>query len=74
MHVPEISERYGLLLEVYLRGCGGHIVELLKQDQIQKNLVRTANLIKDVKRKDVLLAELEKTKFPAKFQLPLNPK
>lgn len=77
MHVPEISERYGLLLEVYLRGCGGHMAELQKQNQVQKNLIRTANLIKGLKeqeRKDVLLAELEKIKFPSKFQLPLNPK
>ena len=31
MHVPEISERFGLLLETYLRGCGNQLEELLKQ-------------------------------------------
>lgn len=31
MHVQEISERYGLLLEAYLRGCGQHRAELNKQ-------------------------------------------
>lgn len=77
MHVPEISERYGLLLEVYLRGCGGHMAELQKQNQVLKHLVRTANLIKGLKeneRKETMHAELEKIKFPQKFQLPLNPK
>jgi phosphatidylinositol kinase/protein kinase (PI-3 family) len=77
MDVPEISERYGLLLEVYLRGCGSHMAELLKQNQVLKHLVRAANLIKNLKeneRKESMLSELEKIKFPAKFQLPLNPK
>lgn len=53
------------------------MAELQKQDQVLKNLVRVANLIKglkDVERKESMLAELEKIKFPPKFQLPLNPK
>jgi len=78
MHVPEISERYGLLLEAYLRGCGGHMAELQKQNEVMKNLVRVANLIKkdlkDTERKEYLLQELDKVRFPAKFQLPLNPR
>jgi hypothetical protein len=77
MHVPEISERYGLLLEVYLRGCGGHMAEIQKQDQVLKHLVRAANLIKglkDFERKESMITELDKIKFPSKFQLPLNPK
>jgi hypothetical protein len=77
MHVPEISDRYGLLLEVYLRGCEGHMAELQKQNQVLKHLVRAANLIKGLKeheRRDSMIAELEKIKFPSKFQLPLNPK
>jgi phosphatidylinositol-4,5-bisphosphate 3-kinase len=77
MHVPEISERYGLLLEVYLRGCGNHMPELQKQNQVLKHLVRTANLIKGLKeseRKDSMIQELDRIKFPQKFQLPLNPK
>lgn len=77
MHVREISERYGLLLEAYLRGCGPHMTELQKQNEVMKNLVRVANIIKPIKdceRRDVLLAELDKVKFPQKFQLPLNPR
>eukprot|EP01113_Clastostelium_recurvatum_P028422 TRINITY_DN3438_c0_g1_i4.p1 TRINITY_DN3438_c0_g1~~TRINITY_DN3438_c0_g1_i4.p1 ORF type:complete len:1453 (-),score=442.67 TRINITY_DN3438_c0_g1_i4:115-3945(-) len=77
MHVPEISERFGLMLEAYLRGCGGHREELGRQNEVLKSLVRVANLIKPLKddiRKPTMLAELEKVKFPARFQLPLNPR
>lgn len=34
MHVPTITERYGLLLEAYLRGCGTHRQELKKQEEV----------------------------------------
>ena len=34
MHVPEISERYGLLLEAYLRGCGDNRNELIRQMEV----------------------------------------
>lgn len=34
MHVPTITERYGLLLEAYLRGCGSHRQELKKQEEV----------------------------------------
>jgi hypothetical protein len=79
MHVPEISERYGLLLEAYLRGCGVHREELKKQNNVLKSLELAANKIKDdaiktdEERKEVLLNELRQIKFPPRFQLPLNP-
>jgi len=31
MHVAEIAERYGLLLEAYLRGCGEQRDDLIRQ-------------------------------------------
>jgi len=76
MHVPEISERYGLLLEAYLRGCGRFKEELSKQDDILKKFVTTANTIKlhkDSDRRPVMEKELRKIQFPDKFPLPLNP-
>jgi len=76
IHVQEISERYGLLLEAYLRGCGTHRLELKRQTNFVKELVRIANHIKVVKsedRKEALHAELRKLTFPNKVQLPLNP-
>jgi hypothetical protein len=51
MHVSTISERYGLLLEAYLRGCGTHRSELMLQATLLKELVRTANVIKPLKVK-----------------------
>ena len=31
MHVPEVSVRFGLLLEAYCRGCVAHMNSLSKQ-------------------------------------------
>eukprot|EP01119_Soliformovum_irregulare_P017393 TRINITY_DN5165_c0_g1_i1.p1 TRINITY_DN5165_c0_g1~~TRINITY_DN5165_c0_g1_i1.p1 ORF type:complete len:1287 (-),score=389.49 TRINITY_DN5165_c0_g1_i1:1418-5278(-) len=76
IHVPEISERFGLLLESYLRGCGTHRAELQKQTAILKDFTRVANFIKNIgpsERRDVMIAELKKVAFPTKLQLPLNP-
>jgi len=76
IHVTEISERYGLLLEAYLRGCGSHRAELNRQTHLLQDLVRVANMIKPIKdtdRKEVLKAECKKLAFPPKVQLPLNP-
>lgn len=36
MHQAEISERYGLLLEAYLRGCGAHRAELGRQVRVME--------------------------------------
>lgn len=77
MHVPEIAERYGLLLECYLYGAGSYLYELLKQCEILNSLQVVANHIKTVnsnERKDVLLNQLRKLEFPDKFQLPLDPR
>ena len=76
MHSPVISERYGLLLEAYLRGCGSHRAELQKQTATLKEFVRIANLIKPIRdsdRKEAMHNELRKLNFPTKMQLPLNP-
>jgi phosphatidylinositol-4,5-bisphosphate 3-kinase len=76
IHVPEISERFGLLLEVYLRGCGEQREELLKQMEVIKKLKLVANTIKDTpssRRKQVLEQQLKATSLPERFQIPLNP-
>jgi phosphatidylinositol-4,5-bisphosphate 3-kinase len=77
MHVQEISERYGLLLEAYLFGSGRFLSELKKQDDLMGKLVTAANSIKapvkESERKDVLLEHLRKIEFPSKVSLPLNP-
>lgn len=77
VQISEISERYNLLLEAYLRGCGTHRMELTKQSNCMRELTRIANTIKNIKelpeRKETLMKELGKLTFPGKIQLPLNP-
>ncbi|EGG24544.1 phosphatidylinositol-4,5-diphosphate 3-kinase [Cavenderia fasciculata] len=78
MHTPEIEERYGLLLEGYLRSCGSHRQELIKQNQVLKSLYQVAMAVKNThgtsERKKVLQDGLSKIKFPDTFQLPLDPR
>ena len=31
MHLPEVSVRFGLMLEAYCRGCGSYMQDLTKQ-------------------------------------------
>lgn len=76
MHVSEISERFGLLLEAYLRGCGSQRDELGKQRSLVTELVRIANSIKtvpDKERKEKLQKQLRELNWPTKVALPLNP-
>eukprot|EP01087_Luapelamoeba_hula_P015284 TRINITY_DN4549_c1_g1_i3.p1 TRINITY_DN4549_c1_g1~~TRINITY_DN4549_c1_g1_i3.p1 ORF type:complete len:1541 (-),score=187.61 TRINITY_DN4549_c1_g1_i3:661-5283(-) len=72
-----ISERYSLLLEAYLRGCGEHRVELLKQMDVTNKLATVAALMKDVPlraRPAALAKELEAISLPTKFITPMNPR
>jgi hypothetical protein len=78
MHVPEISERYGLLLELYLEFAPYHRKDLHTQNVVMELLLYAARAIKDksVAKKDRLtkLREvLSATDFPEEFGLPLNP-
>jgi phosphatidylinositol-4,5-bisphosphate 3-kinase len=79
IHVEEISERYGLLMEAYLRGCGPHLKELKAQDEFLKKLVSVANHIKNSKDSDRMKELKEQIikinqSFPPKLVLPLNPR
>jgi len=77
MHVPEVSERFGLLLEEYLRCCGPHRDELLLQAEIDSHLVGIAELMKTLKkskRRERLRTELAKVTWPERFGLALDPR
>eukprot|EP01052_Picozoa_sp_SAG31_P004888 SAG31_NODE_208_length_20313_cov_6.143119_5_plen_298_part_00 len=79
MHVPEIAERYGVILELYLEYCGAHRDELLLQNAVMTGLIATANAIKDPAKKkaeklDTLRRMLGQVSFPPRFTLPLNPR
>lgn len=76
LQVPDISERYSLLLEVYLRGCGQQREGLLKQMEVSSKLGRIANLMKPLpfkERKQALQNELVAAGLPSHFILPMNP-
>jgi len=82
LHVPETAERFGLLLETYLKSCGKiHRQELLKQTSVFNKLNRIAVEIKSMGRtgnkaekKKRLHEYLRNTKWPERFQLPLDPR
>ena len=48
MHVPEVSERFGLLIEEYLRCCGPHRQQLLLQYKVEGLLKEAAIYVKQV--------------------------
>ncbi len=77
MHIPSIAERYGLMLESYLRGCGSHRKELRDQVKAMDLLVDVAVKIKSIPAASRLKAQREMLaalQFPAVFQLPLDPR
>eukprot|EP01132_Coremiostelium_polycephalum_P011112 gene11112-13596_t len=76
MHNPKISERYSLVLETYLKGCGDQRHEFVKQMEVVTKLSNLAKLIKESpasKRKALLQEELNKISLPNTFHLPISP-
>eukprot|EP01102_Stenamoeba_stenopodia_P009928 TRINITY_DN2950_c0_g4_i1.p1 TRINITY_DN2950_c0_g4~~TRINITY_DN2950_c0_g4_i1.p1 ORF type:complete len:949 (+),score=178.17 TRINITY_DN2950_c0_g4_i1:889-3735(+) len=75
LHVPQVAERYCLLLEAYLRGCGDHRKELIKQGELVKQLVVVAEKVKNAgsaERKPLLKEGLKKIQITGSIQLPLE--
>jgi len=75
LHVPQVAERYCLLLEAYLRGCGDHRKELIKQGELVKQLVVVADKVKkapSAERKPLLKEGLKKVQISGSTQLPLE--
>ena len=77
MHVPSISERYGILLEQYLKHCGPFRHVLLQENEAMESYLEVANAIKTVRGADekltVLRKMLEKSRLPSSYGLPLDP-
>ena len=72
MHLPEVSERFGLLLQEYLRCCGPHRDQLLLQSAVEQMLIKVANLVKAVPKSErvpLMRSELSAMRFPDKFQV-----
>eukprot|EP01051_Picozoa_sp_SAG22_P007470 SAG22_NODE_527_length_9437_cov_3.575712_10_plen_306_part_00 len=78
MHMVEIAERYGLLLEMYLGNCGYHRKELLLQNDVMEKLTSVAKAVAPPlpldQRQTVLQSVLRDIDLPPKFSLPLNPR
>jgi hypothetical protein len=79
MHVAHVAERFGLILEEYLRSCGDHRKDLLKQHSVEQQLFDVAMTVKQegksVQEKvDVLRKLLREIELPSSFKLPLSPR
>ena len=75
MHVAEVSERFGLLLQEYLRCCGAHREQLALQCKVETMLKESAEFVKRIKKSERiprLREELSKIVFPERFPLPLD--
>ena len=78
MHVPQIAERYGVLLELYLEHMPAHRADLVKQNFVMEQLTLAARCIKNEglpkkERLNVLREQLYRTEFPETYGLPLDP-
>eukprot|EP01133_Synstelium_polycarpum_P007425 gene7425-8686_t len=70
-----ISDRYLLVLETYLRGCGDERHELVKQMEVVTKLAAIARLVKETpatRRKQILHDELSRVSWPNTFHLPTS--
>eukprot|EP01104_Vermistella_antarctica_P001179 TRINITY_DN1123_c1_g1_i1.p1 TRINITY_DN1123_c1_g1~~TRINITY_DN1123_c1_g1_i1.p1 ORF type:complete len:1390 (-),score=408.34 TRINITY_DN1123_c1_g1_i1:32-4201(-) len=78
MHLPEIAERFCLILEAYVRGCANHRNELIKQSELLRQLEGVAKAIKPitdpkVRNKRVVQEIKNSVRFPrGSVQLPID--
>ncbi|KAH3760168.1 phosphatidylinositol-4,5-diphosphate 3-kinase [Pelomyxa schiedti] len=77
MHVETISERFGILLEAFLRGCGSYRTEIEKQHNLLKDLERVARMVKTIPKEErtrEAREALARLTLPQEVQLPLDPR
>eukprot|EP01132_Coremiostelium_polycephalum_P010003 gene10003-12268_t len=73
---PEWIERYLLILESYLRGCGERLTDFSKQYEMYSKIKSVALGIKSIantKKKEFLTTALSNLKLSNEFQLLINP-
>ena len=81
MHDPLVSDRYGVLLDMYRRNCGAHRGELGHQLFLMRQLQNCSDIVKPLKdkekRKKMLKERLDYVNQQLRdvdvFQLPLDP-
>lgn len=73
----DVKKRFIALLQIYLRKCGHHRVELGHQMFVMKRLEAVAERVQAGESKsarlEILHSELRRVVLPPEFQLPLNP-
>jgi len=82
MHEPEIAQRYGILMEIFLRNCGSAMrIELEKQDEFLKMATKIANnavtrskTITQDENVKAVQEDFKKTKFSGPMRLPMSPR
>ena len=77
VHNNDCKRRFTLLLQMYIRHCGQHRIELGRQVFVMNRLTNVAELVcqgtSKAERLDILRNQLAETVLPSEFQLPLNP-
>ena len=77
IHNTDVKRRFIVLLQIYIRNCGHHRVELGRQVFVMKRLETVAEHVAagatKAERLKILRDLLTETVLPAEFQLPLNP-
>jgi phosphatidylinositol-4,5-bisphosphate 3-kinase len=73
----DVRSRFIALLQIYLRNCGHHRIELGHQMFVMKRLEVIAQKVVDgdskAARLEILRQQLRDAILPPEFQLPLNP-
>jgi hypothetical protein len=73
----DVKARFTTLLQIYLRNCGHHRIELGQQMYVMKRLEAIALKVVEghskVERLEILRRELREAVLPNEFQLPLDP-
>ena len=75
LNIPDTSERYMLLLEAYVYGCGDHSFELMKQNELAISLHTISESVKQSKKKlrlGLLQKELSEIRVPYALGLPIS--
>jgi len=77
VHNQDVKRRFVVLLQIYIRNCGSHRVELGRQVFVMKRLETVAEAVAvgatKSDRLKILHQLLNETVLPTEFQLPLNP-
>ena len=78
MHVADARTRFGAVLQLYIRYCSDHRLQIGQQVFVMRNLEQAAKAVKicetKEERKACLQQHLLAMVFPAQFQLPIGDK